>query len=69
MIEFAFAWFLSLGLLLMIVVGLLHFIPAVIAFVRDHQSKWAILAVNLLFGWSGIGWIIALIWSLTGVKK
>ena len=53
----------------MVVIGLLHFIPTVIAFMRGHQSKWAILVLNVLLGWSGIGWIIALVWSLTGVKK
>ena len=69
MIEAYFAWLLSFGLFFMIIGGLLHFIPSVIAFLRDHQSKWAILALNVLLGWSGIGWIAALIWSLTGVKK
>ena len=69
MFEAYFAWLLSLGLIFMIIIGLLHFVPSVIAFLRDHQSKWAILVLNIVLGWSGIGWIAALIWSLTGVRK
>lgn len=69
MMEGMFGWFLSLGLVLMILMAALHFLPAVIGFARDHPSKWAILAVNVFFGWTMIGWAVALIWSLTGVRK
>ncbi len=69
MMDGMFGWFMSLGLLFMILIGGLYFLPAVIGFVRDHHSKWAILAVNVFFGWTMIGWLIALIWSLTGVRK
>ena len=42
----------------------LHFIPTIIAFCRDHKSKFGILGMNLLLGWTGIFWIWVLIWSL-----
>ena len=42
----------------------LHFIPTIIAFCRDHKSKFGIFAMNLLLGWTGIFWVWALIWSL-----
>ena len=34
---------------------------------RDHAQKRDIggIAVNLLLGWSFIGWVVALVWSLT----
>jgi hypothetical protein len=41
-----------------------YLIPTMIAFSRGHASKWAIFAVNFLFGWSVIGWGWAFIWSL-----
>ena len=44
----------------------LYFAPAIMAFLRGHLSRWAILILNLVFGWTFIGWIVALIWSLTG---
>jgi len=46
----------------------LYFVPAIIAAARRHQSWPAIAMLNLLLGWTGIFWIAALIWSLTGVR-
>ena len=45
---------------------LLYLAPALIAFARGHLSAWAILVLDVVFGWTGIGWIVALIWALTG---
>lgn len=43
----------------------LFFLPVVLAFVRGHRNALAITAVTILLGWSVVGWIWALIWSLT----
>ncbi|HYM71471.1 MAG TPA: superinfection immunity protein [Stellaceae bacterium] len=48
---------------------LLYLLPTIIAAVRGHQSRMAIFAVNLLFGWTVFGWLFAFIWSLTGVYE
>jgi hypothetical protein len=37
--------------------------PFVVAARRDHERLGAILAVNLLLGWTGIGWLLALRWA------
>lgn len=50
--------------LVMVLSWALYFIPAVVAFLRAHHSKVAILTLNILLGWTGIGWIVALVWSL-----
>jgi ABC-type transport system involved in cytochrome c biogenesis permease component len=51
----------------MIGVGIaLYFLPTIIAFFRGHLSAWAIFALNLLLGWTALGWIVAIVWSLTG---
>lgn len=53
--------------LVVLIIGLaIYFLPTAIAINRGHMSKGAIFALNLLLGWIGIGWIVALIWSLTG---
>jgi hypothetical protein len=44
---------------------LLYFIPAILALMRGHMSSTAIFALNLLLGWTAIGWIVALVWALT----
>lgn len=45
-----------------------YFVPFLVAMLRNHHQTHAIFALNLLLGWSGIGWIAALIWSLTAVR-
>lgn len=43
---------------------LIYFLPAAIAVTRGHEYAVPIFALNLFFGWSIIGWVAALIWSL-----
>lgn len=47
----------------------LYFLPTIIAALRGHLSVVAIFILNVVFGWTFIGWIIALIWSFTGNTK
>ena len=47
----------------------LYLLPGVIASLRGHHNAGAIWATALLAGWTGIGWLIALIWSLTSARK
>ena len=42
----------------------LYFLPAILAFVRSKRDAGAILVLNLLLGWTAIGWVIALVWAL-----
>lgn len=43
----------------------LYFAPTVVAkFWNPKRNVGAIFAMNLLLGWTIIGWIVALIWSL-----
>ena len=47
---------------------LFYFLPTIVAFLRGHQSRFGIFLLNLFLGWSGIGWLIALIWSLSPLR-
>jgi Superinfection immunity protein len=42
----------------------LYFLPAIIAFARSKRDAVSILVLNLLLGWTMIGWVIALVWAL-----
>ncbi len=46
-----------------IIVLLLTFLPSFIAYSRNHPNRLAILILNFLLGWTGVGWIILLIWA------
>jgi Superinfection immunity protein len=41
----------------------IYFAPALVAFFRRQQNRWFILVLNLLFGWTIVGWIICLAWA------
>ena len=40
----------------------LLFLPSIVAFWREHPRRWWILAVNVLLGGVGIGWLAA--WAM-----
>jgi hypothetical protein len=41
-----------------------YLVPWLIAYLRGHRSVVAIFALDLLFGWTGVGWIGVLIRSM-----
>ncbi len=58
------------GIILSIMFILAYFLPSFVAYGRNHNNIPAILALNLFLGWTFLGWVGALVWSLTdNVKK
>jgi len=51
--------------LMMLFMLFVYFLPAVSAYSRRHRNKDAILILNLLLGWTVLGWIIAAVWCST----
>jgi hypothetical protein len=45
-----------------------YLLPAIIAGWRRHPNSTAIGALNLLLGWTGIGWAAAFVWALTNPR-
>lgn len=39
--------------------------PTIIAMLNKHHNTPAIFVLNLLLGWTILGWIVALVWSFT----
>jgi Superinfection immunity protein len=52
-----------------LVILLLYALPSLIAERRHHHQRHAISVATLLLGWTGIGWILALIWACTAVRQ
>ena len=46
----------------------LYLLPALIAAMRNHHNALAIFVLNLLTGWTAIGFIAALVWAFTAVR-
>jgi hypothetical protein len=43
-----------------------YFLPTIIAAARRCKSILGIILVNIFTGWTFIGWVISLVWSLVG---
>jgi hypothetical protein len=45
-----------------------YFVPTLVAYCRHHHNAGANFFLNLLLGWTVIGWIIALLWACSHVR-
>lgn len=43
--------------------GVIYLLPIVVAVRRSHRNVGGILIVTLAFGWTLIGWVVALVWA------
>jgi Superinfection immunity protein len=55
--------------LLFILLIALYFVPWLVSLSRRHNNSGAIAVLNIFLGWTVIGWIVALIWSMTDNVK
>ena len=56
---------MNIGLSLVVIAALFFYLlPSMIASIRHLEHGGAIIAINLLFGWTVLGWIAALIWAV-----
>lgn len=42
-----------------------YVLPTIVAVYRQHHNRVPITLVNILLGWTAIGWVVALIWAFT----
>jgi tetratricopeptide (TPR) repeat protein len=57
-------------LLILAAVIAIYFLPTLVGRARNHNNSMAIFALNILLGWTFLGWVIAIVWALTAdVKK
>jgi len=59
----------ELGIGTIIVILILYFVPTFIAAIKGKSNSVAIFALNLILGWTFIGWLVAFIWALTNDNK
>ncbi len=50
-------------------VTLLYLLPTSIAIARKRSNTGAIFVLNLFLGWTLVGWVVALVWSVADDKK
>lgn len=47
----------------LVIVLALYFLPSIFAHGRKHPQVAAILVLNLVAGWTVVGWMVALVWA------
>jgi hypothetical protein len=58
----------AIGTLFSIVGLSLYLVPTAVAFFRGHPNSGAIAALNVLLGWTLLGYVLALVWSLAAIS-
>lgn len=53
------------GLIGLVIVFVLYFLPAIVGSARKHKNATAIWVLNIFLGWTVIGWVAALVWAFT----
>lgn len=61
--------FLFFMLFVLLVLLVIYFIPAIIARARRAENTGWIFIINLLFGSTGVGYFIVLIWAIVSKPK
>ena len=57
---------IGVGIIILVVMSLLfYFLPSFVAVGKKKTNTGAIFALNLLLGWTLIGWVVSLVWALT----
>jgi hypothetical protein len=64
-----FSTIMGLGFFAIVLALVITFVPAFIAFKREHHYKWIILILCLFTPVGGVTWIIALVWSVWPANK
>ncbi len=50
-------------LIILVATGIVYFMPWFVAVLRDHQQRFMVGLLNLLLGWTLIGWVVAFLWA------
>lgn len=52
-----------------IAIILVYLAPTIVAQRYRHPKQPAILMLNIVLGWTIVGWVVALIWALNGRRQ
>lgn len=53
------------GFVAVMIWTMLYFWPTAVALNKKRANTGAVFMLNLLLGWTLIGWVIALVWAMT----
>lgn len=60
---------LGLGIVFLFLIIATYFLPSFNAFSRKHPDRWPIFMLDLFLGWTLIGWVVSLVWSVSPITS
>ncbi len=68
-IEVVFHPMMLVAMPILLSVILLYLLPSIVAFGCSLDERYPIALVNVLLGWTVLGWIGALIWAFHSLRE
>ena len=53
------------GYIVLLILLVVYLLPGIIAYKRKHHNASAIMSLNIILGWTVLGWVGALVWACT----
>ncbi|WP_375123599.1 superinfection immunity protein [Pseudomonas sp. LW8] len=60
---------LGLGIVFLFLIMATYFLPSFNAFSRKHPDRWPIFMLDLFLGWTIVGWVVSLVWSVSQITS
>lgn len=57
------------GMIMIFGLVFFYFLPGLVASWRDAKNKNGIAVLNLILGWTFLGWAIAMVWAFCAEKE
>ena len=54
----------AIMVILLVAIALLYMLPTLVAYGRDIPQRQTITIVNIVLGWTLIGWVIIFLWAM-----
>jgi len=53
----------TIFVILLLLCVIIYMLPTLIAFARDIPRRHAVTVVNIVFGWTLVGWFVCFLWA------
>lgn len=57
------------GIIELLILLALYFLPAIVAKLRHHRQRTSILIINIFLGWTLLGWVAALAMACSATRN
>lgn len=55
--------------LFVLIAAAVYLLPTVVALARGHRNRASIMVVNIMLGWTLLGWVISMTWAVAAAPQ